>query len=227
MTRIKLDDRTLPAYSRGEEIFNMVSHIVGGGFGAAALITCVAVSIIRKNYWGLAGAVIYCLMMIFLYTMSSVYHGLYPGRAKKVLQVLDHCTIYALILGTYAPILLTGLRAYDPLRSLVLFCVIFVCTAVGVVFTAIDFKTYKWIAYGGYFVVGWTALLAAGWLVKAFGWPLFLWLLAGGVMYTSGMVFYAVGRSKAYFHSIFHLFILAGTALQFVGIFKYCVLTVY
>lgn len=227
MTRIKINDRVLPVYSRGEEIFNMTSHIVGGAFGAAALVACVALCAARDNAWGLAGAAVYCAAMIFLYTMSSVYHGLLPGRAKKVMQVLDHCTIYALILGTYAPILLTGLRVKHPIAAAVLWGVVLTGTAVGVTFTAIDFKTYQWIAYGGYFVVGWAALFAVRPLVQSFGLPFFLWLLAGGAAYTLGMIFYAAGRKKAYFHSIFHLFILAGTALQFVGIFKYCVLTVY
>lgn len=227
MSRTKLSDRTLPGYSRGEEIFNMVSHIVGGAFGVIAFGLCVAFAIAKKNIPGLIGGAIYGMMMIFLYTMSSLYHGLTHRRAKLVMQVLDHCTIYALILGTYAPILLTGLRVKRPVLTLVLSAVLIAGTAVGVTFTAIDFKRYKLLAYGGYFVVGWSAIFVFKPMADVFGWPFFLWILGGGVVYTLGMIFYALGRRRKYYHSIFHLFILAGSILQFVGIFRWCILTVY
>ena len=222
MTRTKLADRTLPGYTRGEEIFNMVSHIVGGGFGVIALTLCVIFAALHRNWWGLAGGVIYGLMMVFLYTMSSVYHGLTREHPKKVMQVLDHCTIYALILGTYAPILLTGMRNDYPTLTLLLTLFILTATAVGVTFTAIDFHRYAVLAMGGYFVVGWCALFALRPLIAAFGLPFFLWLLAGGVAYCLGMIFYAFGRKKRYFHSVFHLFILGGSVLQFIGILLYC-----
>ncbi len=224
MTRTKLADRRLPDYTRGEEIFNMVTHIVGGGFGCAALALCVSFAAVNRNFWGLAGGIIYGLMMVFLYTISSVYHGLRPERAKKVLQVLDHCTIYALIAGTYAPILMTGLRESYPVLTLVITALVIVGSAVGVVFTAIDFRRYAVLAYGGYFVVGWSAIFVVKPLIDAFGMAFFLWILAGGAVYTLGMIFFALGMKKRYFHSIFHLFILAGSALQFVGIFIYCFL---
>ena len=138
------------------------------------------------------------------------------------MQVLDHCTIYALILGTYAPILLTGLRRDFPKLTLILTLFILTATAIGVTFTAIDFHRYAAVAMSGYFVVGWCALFALKPIVQSFGWPLFLWLLAGGVVYTLGMIFYAFGRKKKFFHSVFHLFILGGSVLQFIGILLYC-----
>ncbi|MBR1811724.1 MAG: hemolysin III family protein [Clostridia bacterium] len=225
MNRTKIDDRQLPNYTRSEEIFNMVTHIVGGSFGIVVLALCISFSLIGKNYWGLAGGAIYGLMMIFLYTVSSVYHGLKPDRAKKVMQVLDHCTIYALILGTYAPILLTGLRAYNPRLTVVLSAVIVAGTAVGVTFTAVDFKRYRLLAYGGYFTVGWCIIFAVKPLIAAFCPAFFLWLLAGGVVYTLGMIFFTIGIKKRYFHSIFHIFIVAGSVLQFIPIFQYCIIT--
>ena len=161
--------------------------------------------------------------MIFLYTISSVYHGLKAEHAKKVMQVLDHCTIYALILGTYAPILLTGLRSAYPKRTLVITALILTMAAVGVTFTAIDFRRYAVIAMGGYFAIGWSMLFSVKPVVAAFGKPFLIWLIAGGAIYTFGMIFYGLGRKKRYFHSIFHIFILMGSVLQFVGIFQYCI----
>ena len=103
MTRTKLCDRILPDYTRGEEIFNMVSHIVGGAFGIAALATCVVRAFIHGGAYEVVSAFIYGFSMILLYTMSSVYHGLKPEAAKKVMQVIDHCTVFILIAGTYTP----------------------------------------------------------------------------------------------------------------------------
>ncbi len=225
ITRTRLEHRTLPRYTKGEEIFNMVSHIVGGAFGIAVLALCCVFSAIHKNFWGLAGGIVYGLMMVFVFTMSSVYHGLHTGQAKKVLQVLDHCSIYAMIFGTYMPVLLTGIRAYDLRLFFILLGVLTAGTAIGVVFTAIDFHRYAVIATGGYFVVGWSIIFAVRPLLRAFGWPFFLWMLVGGVVYCLGMIFFALGIKRPYCHGVFHLFILAGSCLQFIGIFRYCILS--
>ena len=94
MKRTKLSLRTLPNYSRGEEIMNMVTHIVGGGVGIIVLLLCILRSGQKADIYGCIGGAVYGVCMVALYTMSSVYHGLPPGMGKRVLQVLDHCTIY-------------------------------------------------------------------------------------------------------------------------------------
>ncbi len=221
--RIKLKDRTLPNYTRKEDMFNMITHIVGGGFGVLALILCCVFAVIHRNWWGLAGGAVYGMSMIFLYTMSSVYHGLRPNRAKKVLQVLDHCTIYALIVGSYVPILLTGLREYNLKLTLIMSAAGLVITAVGVTFTAIDYKTYAAISYTGYFLLGWMAIFAVKPILAAFGTEFFIWLLSGGIAYTVGIVFYIIGSKRHYIHGVFHIFILLGSVLQFIAIFKFCI----
>lgn len=224
MSRTKLADRQLPRYTRGEEIANMVTHIVGGGFGVIALGLCIAFSIYKRNWWGLVGGIIYSVMMIFLYTMSSVYHGLISEKPKKVMQVLDHCSIFALILGTYVPILLTGVRVQSIKLFIILSALLLAGTAVSVTFTAIDFKKYAGVSMTGYFVIGWAALIILYPLYKQFGLEMILWLIGGGVAYTLGIIFFALGRKKEYFHMIFHLFILLGSILHFVAIFKFCIL---
>ena len=221
--RIKLDDRILPNYTRKEDMFNMGTHIVGGAFGVVALILCSVFAILHRNWWGLAGGVVYGASMIFLYTMSSVYHGLRPSKGKKVLQVLDHCTIYALIVGSYVPILITKLREYNLKTTIILSVIGIIITAVGVTFTAIDYKTYAGISYSCYFILGWLAIFTVKQIVEAFGMEFFIWLLSGGIAYTLGMIFYVLGRKTHYVHGVFHIFILAGSVLQFVAIFKYCI----
>ena len=124
MKRIKLKDRELPAYTKGEERFNMISHIVGGAIGVVALVLCVVVAALHSNGWGVVSGAIFGVTMILLYTMSSVYHGLREGMGKRVLQVIDHCTIYSLIAGTYTPILLSAMRPIDPVSSWILFAIV-------------------------------------------------------------------------------------------------------
>ena len=110
MKRTKLADRLLPDYTRGEEIMNMVTHIVGGAIGVVALTLCVIFSALHSNVWGVVTSAVYGTTMITMFTISSVYHGLKPTLGKKVMQVIDHCTIYFLIAGTYTVVLLSSIR---------------------------------------------------------------------------------------------------------------------
>ena len=222
MKRTKLADRKLPDYTRGEEIFKMVSHIVGGGFGVIALGLCAGFSIYHKNWWGLGGGIFYGLMMIYLYTISSVYHGLIPEKPKKVMQVLDHCTIFALIFGTYVPVLLTGIRENYIVLFWITLAILIVSTAVCVTFTAIDFKKYAVIANIGYFGIGWASPLLLYPMYKVYGLEFVLWIFFGGVSYTVGIIFFILQKKKRYMHSIFHLFILLGSVLHFIPILTYC-----
>ena len=114
MKRTKLSDRRLPDYSRGEELMNMITHIVGGGLGIIVLLTCVVRAALHQNYYGIVSCTIYGTTFITMFTISSVYHGLKPGMSKKVMQVIDHCTIYFLICGTYTPVVLSAIRPAHP-----------------------------------------------------------------------------------------------------------------
>ena len=221
MKRTKLSDRELPTYTKGEEIFNMVSHIVGGGFGVVALIACVLVACLHGDVWGIVGSAVYGVSMIALYTMSSVYHGLKVSMGKKVMQVLDHCTIYFLIAGTYTPILLCAIRRVSPLWCWILFGIVWGLCAMATVFTAIDLKKYKVLSMICYIGMGWCIVIATKTAIEAIAFPGLMWLLSGGIAYTIGAVLYGLGRKIRYMHSIFHLFVVAGSILQFVCILLY------
>lgn len=106
--------RVLPSYTKGEEIFNMISHIVGGALGITALVLCVVFAAVRGDAWGVVSGALYGASLVILYTMSSIYHGLHDCMGKRVLQVLDHCSIYFLIGGSYTPILLVAIRRNSP-----------------------------------------------------------------------------------------------------------------
>jgi hemolysin III len=223
MTRTKIKDRILPTYTKGEEVFNMVSHIVGGAFGIAALVLCVVFSALHHDVWAVVGSAIYGASLILLYTMSSVYHGLYPETAKKVMQVLDHCTIYFLIGGTYTPILLAGIREKHPGWAWAIFGIVWGFAALATVFTAIDLKKYSKLSMACYIGMGWCIILAIKPTIDAITMEGFLWILAGGVAYTIGAVLYLIGKKKKYMHSIFHIFVVLGSILQFICIFFYVI----
>ena len=221
MSRTPIQERILPNYTRGEELFNMISHIVGGAFGVLALVLCVVRSALRGSAWGIAGSCIYGASIILLYTMSCIYHGLRPETAKKVFQVLDHCTIYFLIAGTYTPVLFCAMRPVFPVWAWVLFGVVWGCAAAAAVFTAIDLKKYAKLSMACYLAMGWCILLAIKPTLASVPLPALLWILAGGVAYTVGAVLYGLGKKRRWMHSTFHVFCLLGTVFQFLGIYLY------
>ncbi|MBR3077460.1 MAG: hemolysin III family protein [Oscillospiraceae bacterium] len=221
--RTPLAERSLPDYTRGEEIFNFVSHVVGGGLALVMLVLCVVRAALHRDPWAVVGSAVYGSSLAAVYAVSSVYHGLRPVRAKKVLQVLDHCTIYFLILGSYLPILLCPIRRESPVTAWVLFGIILAMTALAVTFTAIDLKKYRVLSMICYIGLGWCIVFAAPVALRAIPLPGLLWLLAGGVAYTVGAILYGLGVRRRYMHAVFHLFVILGSVLQFVCIFCYVI----
>ena len=218
MKRTKLADRPLPDYTKGEEIMNMVTHIVGGGLGIIALISCVILAAMKGNVYGVVSSAIYGSSMICLYTMSSVYHGLRPSMGKKVLQVLDHCTIYFLIAGTYTPIALSAIRPVFPVLGWGLVVFEWGLTAVAVTLTAIDLKKYNAFSMVCYIGMGWAVLPFMAQTRTVLTAPGFGLLLAGGIAYTVGSILYGIGSKARWFHSVFHIFVFLGSLLQFLSI---------
>ena len=221
MDRIPLRERTLPDYMRGEEITNMVTHIVGAALSLPVLIGGIIVSAYHRNPWAIVGCCIYALTMLWLYTMSSVYHGLGDNIGKRVMQVIDHCTIYALIAGTYTPILLVAIRPKYPALAWTLFGCEWGFGAAAAAMTAIDLKKYSRASMACYIAMGWLIVLALGPTIETVGMKGFLWLLAGGLAYSVGAVLYVLGKKRRYFHSIFHVFVILGSLLQAVCILFY------
>ncbi len=223
MKRTKLADRLLPDYTNGEEIFNMVTHIAGGGLGVIYLVLCVIFSALHRNAWGVVSSAIYGASVISLFTMSSVYHGVKPSIAKKVLQVLDHCTIYFMIAGTYAPIMLSLLRRTEPVIAWVVFGVVWGIAALAITLTAIDLKKYNVFSMICYIGMGWCVILTIAPVYRALTFWGFMWLLGGGVLYTIGAVLFCIGVKKRYIHSVFHIFVVLASVMHFICIFFYVI----
>ncbi len=222
MKRTKLKDRILPKYTKGEEIFNMTSHIIGAVLGIVATVLCVVFAAIHKNVYGVISGSIYGVTMILLYTMSSIYHGLNPKfTSKKVFQILDHCSIFLLIAGSYTPFALCAIRSVDSFMGWLIFGVIWSLAILGIVLNSIDIKKFKKFSMICYLLMGWCIIIKAGMLPELLTLNGFILLVAGGIAYTIGAVIYGVGKKHKYFHSIFHLFILLGSFLQFMCILLY------
>lgn len=222
MTRTKLADRILPTYTKGEEIFNMSSHIVGGVLGIVATVLCIIFSAIHRNVYGIISGAIFGTTMILLYTMSSIYHGLKPERkAKKVMQILDHCSIFLLIAGSYTPFCLCTLREYNTAIGWTMFGIIWGFAILGIVLNSIDLKKYKIFSMICYLVMGWCIIVKVNVLPQLLGMTGFWLLIIGGIVYTIGAILYGVGKKHKYIHSVFHLCILIANLLQFLCILLY------
>lgn len=219
--RTKLRDRLLPDYTKGEEITNMVTHIVGGAAGILVLTFALILSIRSRSPWAIVSAAIYGVSFIQLYSLSSVYHGLRAGTGKKVLQVIDHCSIYLFIAGTYTPVVLCSLRPVYPGWAWTLFGIVWALAALAITLTAIDLKKYAKFSMACYVGIGWCVLLAIKPVMEVLATPGFVLLLLGGITYTIGAILYGLGKKRRYMHSLFHLFVLAGSVLQALCILLY------
>ena len=223
MKRTKLIDRLLPDYTNGEEVFNMTTHIIGGGLGIVYLVLCVVFSAIKGNVWGVVASAVYGASVIALFTMSSVYHGLKPAKAKKVMQVMDHCTIYFMIAGTYTPLMLSMLRRTNPVIAWVIFGVVWGMAALAITLTAIDLKKFKVFSMISYIGMGWCVIVTIVPVYKALTFWGFMWLLGGGIMYTIGAVLFGIGSRVRYIHSVFHIFVVLASVMHFICIFFFAI----
>jgi len=219
--RTKLSERILPNYYRGEEIMNTVTHIVGGALGIAVLVLCVVKSVKGDNTPGIVTSAIYGFCMIALYSVSSIYHGLHRNLGKKVLQVIDHCTIYVLIAGTYTPIMVCAFCPVYPIIGWGVLALEWILAAVAITLTAIDLKKYNVFSMICYIGMGW-AILPFLRQVYQLMTPAGFWLLlSGGIAYTVGAILYGIGSKKHWMHSVFHIFVVLGSLLQFLSIYLY------
>ena len=219
MKRIKLQDRILPAYSNGEEIFNAISHGTGIILGMLVCLFC-CIKTLGQGF-SFAGSLIYGISMIVLYTFSTLYHSFPRNTAKKVFQILDHCTIYILIAGTYTPILVTAFIPEKPVIGWSLLSLQWCVSVVAITLNAIDLHRYRYFSYAAYLILGWAIVVVAPIALKIMH-PLALWyLLLGGISYTVGAITFVIGIKRKYYHSIFHIFVLLGSFVHFLGIYIY------
>jgi len=203
--------------SLGEEIANSLSHGLGFLATVAAFPVLVIAAQQRGDTAGIVGASVFATTMVLLYLASTLFHALPRCRAKRVFQILDHSAIYLLIAGTYTPFTLGVLRGD---WGWTLFGLVWAMALAGTVLKAFGGVRYTTLSTWTYLAMGWLVVIAAKtvWTLVP-GWGLF-WLIAGGVAYTAGAVFFMAERIR-YFHFVWHLFVVAGTACHFIAVLRY------
>lgn len=211
----------LPDYTIGEEIANMVTHILGAITGIIVLLMCLVDTVPTKDVSKILCSCLYGVSMIILFSVSSVYHGLRPCFGKRVMRIIDHCTIYFLISGTYTPILIVAIRPIYPAIAWTLFGIVWSLAIIATTFTAIDLAKYSKLSMLCYVGMGWCIIFALKPTIDVMTLEGFLWLLAGGIAYSIGAILYKIGKRYRYVHSVFHIFVDAGCLLQAYSIIKF------
>lgn len=201
-------------YTLGEELFNAITH----GIGALLSVAGCVVLLVRCHQMGdgvaAVSSAIYGTTLIILYTMSTLYHALANEKAKAVFRVFDHVTIYLLIAGTYTPYTLACLGGA---LGWTLFGIVWAAAIVGIVFSSISLRRFQKLSMICYIAMGWVILIAIKPLWQVIGTLPMVFLVIGGVLYTGGVLFYQMKESR-YMHSIWHLFVIAGSIFQYFSI---------
>lgn len=210
-------------YTLGEEISNSITHGIGSLLSIAALVIMVVVAAIHHNTIGVVTSAIFGASLIILYTMSTLYHAISNEKAKKVLKVFDHCTIYLLIAGSYTPFTLVALRSINSAKAWVIFSIVWAIAVFGIVLYAFFKNKFKVLNIVSYIVMGWVVVIAIPEIIQFFkmndAMAGFYLLLAGGLSYTLGVIFYALQtKNLRYFHTIWHLFVLGGSICHFLSV---------
>lgn len=211
-------------YTVGEEIFNSVTHGIGAIFSIVALCLMITFSALNGGTAiDIISFSIYGASLIILYTMSTLYHAITNEKAKKVLRIIDHSSVYLLIAGSYTPFALSILKNQDEKRIIILIFV-WLIAIIGTVLYSIFKQKIKTFNIVSYIIMGWAVSLLLPELNNVFTTLnikccLYL-LIAGGITYTAGIIFYAIKKVK-YFHSIWHLFVLSGSILHFIAVMIY------
>ena len=205
----------LPVYSKTEEILNAVSHGLGVPMGIAFLIICIS----RSNSPNtVAASIVFGAATIILYMSSMLYHSLKPGNAKKAMRLIDHSAIFVMITGTASAINIMAVYPHNKIFCIVTASLSIILSIIGIALTFIDQEKYKKVQMRLYMVVGYTSASMIYPIVKYYkgeSYVPFILAMVGGFLYTIGVIFYKKGKKKKYFHSIFHLFVLAGTSCHF------------
>jgi len=199
------------------EKFNAVSHLVGAVPALAGAVVLVVLAALDGDPWKVVSVSIYGATLVLLYSVSTLYHSL-RGRAKGIMRKMDHQSIYLLIAGSYTPFCLVTLRGP---WGWSLFGVVCGLAALGGLQGLRPSSEARILSVVIYVVMGWVILVALVPLLQALGPYSFAWVAAGGLFYTFGIIFYALDTRLSHAHGVWHLFVIAGSASQYVSILRY------
>ncbi|MGC4120103.1 MAG: hemolysin III family protein [Myxococcales bacterium] len=208
---------TLPGYTVGEEIANAVTHGLGAAVAVAGLTLMVVFAWLWGDGWCLAGAIVFGVALILQYVFSALYHAIPFAKAKHVLKVLDHTSIYLLIAGTYTPFTLITLR---DVGGMWLFAAIWSIAVAGVAAEAFWVYRPRWVSAAGFIPMGWSIIFLINPLLERLPRAGIGLLVAGGLVYTLGTIFYVLKKVK-WMHAVWHLFVIGGSVCHFLAVLMY------
>ena len=216
---MSLDSIQIPNYSRRPELFNSLSHFIGIAV-ALTMLVFAFVNLTNGNIGAFyfIGLLIFGITALAVYTISGVYHYLNKdNKVKKIFRIIDHCTIYLLIAGTYTPICVVLMDIH--IVGLIMLIIEWAGAILGIILKAFFFdkKAARVTAFFLYVIMGWLAVYSGGFLYMPS--MSFLFILIGGIIYTIGSVLYAIGHKNTNFHCVFHVFVLVSTIIQTIGVF--------
>ena len=207
----------LPVYTIGEEIVNAITHGLGAVMAFRAFLSLLLSC--PKTVLAATSLSIYGVSMVLLYLVSCLYHALAVNRAKKVFQVLDHCTVYLLIAGTYTPISLLSIGGAP---GIFLTAFVWGVSILAIVLNAVDLRRFRVFSMICYIALGWCVIFFLRPLVQSVDTRSLVFLVAGGVLYTVGAILYGLGRTHKYMHSVWHVFCLGGSVFHFLVVWQIC-----
>ncbi len=199
------------------EKFNAWTHLVGTILATIGAVWMLVVATMTGEIWKIISVAVYGVALVMLYSASTVYHSV-RGRAKVIMQKVDHFSIYLLIAGSYTPFCLVTLHGA---WGWTLFGIVWALAIIGILQEIKPRSEARVMSIVIYAVMGWIVLVAVKPLIAALGMAGFIWLALGGVFYTVGIIFFAFDTKVRHFHGVWHLFVIAGSLLHFVAISRY------
>lgn len=200
-----------------EEFWNVLTHGLGAVLSVVALVLLVGYTAWKGTLLELGASLVFGLSLVLLYSASTIYHAVVQLRHKRFWQLVDHLSIYILIAGTYTPVMLVGLKG---VWGWTLFSLIWVLVIVGFVFKFSKYRYNEKLSLALYAVMGWLCIIGIQPIIQALSSSALLLIALGGACYTGGIYFYAKDRNRFY-HPIWHVFVLGGSAFHFFAIFHY------
>lgn len=209
----------IASYSLGEAIANSITHGLGLILATIGLVVITVCAVRYGDAWHIVSGAIFASTLVLLYAISTLYHSIPHPRAKEILQLLDHSAIFLLIAGSYTPFTLVSLNGA---WGWSLFGIVWGLAVLGIVLKWSAWRRYEWLALSLYLLMGWVVIFAFEPLVTAVD-PGGLWLLLfGGIAYTGGIAFY-LWEALPFNHAVWHLFVIAGSALHFFAVLFYVI----
>ncbi|MGE6386578.1 PAQR family membrane homeostasis protein TrhA [Pseudomonas sp. NPDC078416] len=199
------------------EKFNAWTHLVGAILATIGAVWMLVVATMTGDIWKIISVAVYGVALVMLYSASTVYHSV-RGRAKVIMQKVDHFSIYLLIAGSYTPFCLVTLHGA---WGWTLFGIVWALAIIGILQEIKPRSEARVMSIVIYAVMGWIVLVAVNPLIAALGMAGFVCLALGGVFYTVGIIFFAFDTRVRHFHGVWHLFVIAGSLLHFVAIMRY------